>query len=200
MNKKAKRVTPIKLLCLVMAVMTVGALLLGALTRASYRHDVADAAKSPDTKILYRQKGSLEDEKGGDGGLKETLLKADIIVRAEPIGPEQYQYEAMLVPLRVKQVFRGDIKANDLIDFYEGSFFQEGKMELVLFIMCRFSTRCSRGKNILYLRINVNSILPIRRGWSGTFTGRRAWKPPTSCPRSPSPLSWMKVRQSISRM
>lgn len=127
MNKKAKRVTPIKLLCLVMAVMTVGALLLGALTRASYRHDVADAAKSPDTKILYRQKGSLEDEKGGDGGLKETLLKADIIVRAEPTGPEQYQYEAMLVPLRVKQVFRGDIKANDLIDFYEGSFFSGRK-------------------------------------------------------------------------
>lgn len=86
MNKKAKRVTPIKLLCLVMAVMTVGALLLGALTRASYRHDVADAAKSPDTKILYRQKGSLEDEKGGDGGLKETLLKADIIVRANRSG------------------------------------------------------------------------------------------------------------------
>ena len=127
LNKKAKRVTPIKLLCLVMAVMTVGALLLGALTRASYRHDGADAAKSPDTKILYRQKGSLEDEKGGDGGLKESLLKADIIVRAEPIGPEQYQYEAMLVPLRVKQVFRGDIKANDLIDFYEGSFFSGRK-------------------------------------------------------------------------
>lgn len=68
MNKKAKRVTPIKLLCLVMAVMTVGALLLGALTRASYRHDVADAAKSPDTKILYRQRALWKMKKGETAG------------------------------------------------------------------------------------------------------------------------------------
>jgi len=66
LNKKAKRVTLAKLLCLVMAVMTVGALLLGALTRASYWHDVADAAKSPDTKILYHSKVILSGDKEGN--------------------------------------------------------------------------------------------------------------------------------------
>lgn len=125
MNKKAKRVTPIKLLCLVMAVMTVGALLLGALTRASYRHDVADAAKSPDTKILYHSKVILSGDKEGTGTFQDSLFQADIIVRAEVAGPEEYQFQALLVPLRIKEVLKGDVKAGDLIDFYEISFFSK---------------------------------------------------------------------------
>lgn len=125
MNKKAKRVTPAKLLCLVMAVMTAGSLLLGALTRASYRHDVADAAQSPDTKILYNNKGILTGGKERNGTFKEALFQADIIVRAELAGPEEYQFQALLVPLRIKKVLKGDVKAGDFIDFYEISFFSE---------------------------------------------------------------------------
>ena len=125
LNKKAKRVTLAKLLCLVMAVMTVGALLLGALTRASYRHDVADAAKSPDTKILYHSKVILSGDKEGTGTFQDSLFQADIIVRAEVAGPEEYQFQALLVPLRIKEVLKGDVKAGDLIDFYEISFFSK---------------------------------------------------------------------------
>ena len=125
MNKKAKRVTLAQMICLVMAVMTVGALLLGALTRASYRHDVADAAKSPDTKILYHSKVILSGDKEGTGTFQDSLFQADIIVRAEVAGPEEYQFQALLVPLRIKEVLKGDVKAGDLIDFYEISFFSK---------------------------------------------------------------------------
>lgn len=125
MNKKAKQVTPAKLLCLVMTVMTLGALLLGVLTRISYRHEVADAAKSPDTKILYNNKGILISGKERGETFKETLFHSDIIVRAEVAGPEEYQFQALLVPLRIKEVLKGDVKAGDLIDFYETSFFSE---------------------------------------------------------------------------
>ena len=132
-----------------MAAMVAGSILLGALTRMSYRHDVEDVAKSPKTKILYHQKGSLEDKKGENDGLKETLLKADIIVRAEPAGPEQYQYEALLVPLRVKQVFKGDIKVNDLIDFYETSFFSGGKERIDAFYNVSIFNPMRQGKEYI---------------------------------------------------
>lgn len=140
MNKKAKRVTPAKLLCLVMAVMTVGAFLLGALTRISYRHDVADAAKSPDTKILYNSKTILSGGKERNGTYQESLFQADIIVRAEVAGPEEYQFQALLVPLRINEVLKGDVKAGDLIDFYEISFFsQAGTGEIAYFDVSPFN-------------------------------------------------------------
>lgn len=151
MNKKAKRVTLAKLLCLVMAVMTVGALLLGALTRASYRHDVADAAKSPDTKILYHSKVILSGDKEGTGTFQDSLFQADIIVRAEVAGPEEYQFQALLVPLRIKEVLKGDVKAGDLIDFYEISFSQRRQQARLLILTYRPLIRCSQAGNTLYL-------------------------------------------------
>ncbi len=100
-------------------------------TKNSFSNDINDAEKQNEAIVVQRNDEivSYEPEKKPVGDEDEekyiaySLLKADIIVEAEAVGKTEILNQAALSTLKVKRVYKGDIKEGELFDFYQPTFF-----------------------------------------------------------------------------
>ncbi len=148
-----------KIFLFLFSLLIVGSFSLSAVTKLSFKDYCNDEEKQKKAVLSgISQAIPGKEESAGNENEEETmafsssiksLLKAELIAEVEPVGKTKWEHQAALCTLKVKKVFKGDVKPDELIDFYETSFFNIVNKDELRFFNASLFTPMKEGNSYI---------------------------------------------------
>lgn len=142
-------------------ILFISSLILGFITKSSFSDSFLDSenrnnaiVSSRKTDVISYQPDKKPDEENeitGVDTIAYELLNSDIIVEAEAVEEAKFLHQASLSTLKVKHVYKGDIKEGMLFDFYQPIFFSTstGNNDMLFLTNMSFFNLMQAGKTYI---------------------------------------------------